>query len=81
MFETGLTPENITAYWTQNSFINGDVFEEWLTDVFLPHVDETRARLRERLGRFNERAVLVMDGCRCHTQVGTSSSWRSMTST
>ena len=68
LFENGLTPENITAYWTPNSFINGDVFEEWLTDVFLPHVELTRTRLRERLGQFNEKAVLVMDGCRCHTQ-------------
>ena len=63
-----MTPENITANWTPNSFINGDVLEEWLNDVFLPHVELTRARLRDRLETFNEKAVLVMDGCRCHTQ-------------
>ena len=68
LFETGLTPENITIYWTKTAFIDGDVFLLWLKEVFVPHVEATRDHLRQRLGDFDDRAVLVLDGCRCHTQ-------------
>ena len=54
-------------YSTTNSLITSDVFFQWLTDIFIPHVEATRETLRRRLGTFNERAVLILDGCSCHT--------------
>ena len=67
IFESGYSPENLTVYTTTNSFITGDVFMQWLTDIFVPHVEATRETLRRQLGPFNERAVLILDGCSCHT--------------
>ena len=66
IFESGNSPEKLTVYSTANSFITGDVFFQWLTDIFIPHVEATRETLRRRLGTFNERAVLILDGCSCH---------------
>ena len=43
-----------------------DVFNLWLVEVFIPAVEERRASLRRQLGTFNEKAVLIMDGCKCH---------------
>ena len=42
------------------------VFGLWLTEVFVPAVDEPRATLRQQLGTFDEKAVLIMDGCKDH---------------
>ena len=65
--EGGLTSERVKFAHTENSFINNDVFGEWLCDVFLPEVMRKRAWLREKYGTFNERAVLILDGLKCHT--------------
>ena len=67
IFESGYSPEKLTVYSTTNSFITSDVFFQWLTDIFIPHVEATRETLRRRLGTFNERAVLILDGCSSHT--------------
>ena len=37
-----------------------------ITEIFIPHVEEARTGLRQRLGHFNERAVLILDGCTSH---------------
>ena len=66
IFESGYSPEKLTVYSTANSFITGDVFFQWLADIFIPHVEATRETMRRRLGTFNERAVLILDGCSCH---------------
>ena len=63
LFENGYSPENVTIYTTANSFVTGDVFGDWLKDVFIPYVEERREALRGRLETFDERAVLVLDGC------------------
>ena len=34
--------------------------------VFIPRVEATRESLRRRLGTFDERAVLILDGCSSH---------------
>ena len=67
IFESGYSPENVAFHSITNSFITGDVFMQWLNDIFIPHVEATRETLRRRLGAFNERAVLILDGCSCHT--------------
>ena len=64
--EGGLTSDRVKFAHTQNSFINNEVFGEWLCDVFLPEVIRKRAWLRERLGTYDERAVLILDGLKCH---------------
>ena len=47
--------------------MNELVFAHWLREVFFPAVDERRrVSLRRQLGTFNEKAVLIMDGCKCH---------------
>ena len=37
-----------------------------LTEVFVPAVDERRAALRQQLGTFDEKDVLIIDGCKAH---------------
>ena len=65
--EGGLTSERVKFAHTENSFINNDVFGEWLCDVLLPEIQTRRAWLRERLGTYDERAVLILDRLKCHT--------------
>ena len=62
----GYTPDRLRIYQTDNSFINNDVFGEWLCDIFLPEVHRRRKWLAETLGIYNQRAVLIIDGCSCH---------------
>ena len=66
LFENGYDTNRVKLYHTKNSFITGEVFWRWLNDIFLPHVEERREVLRRQRGNFNERAVLIMDGCTCH---------------
>ena len=61
------TARKTSHFSTKNSYITGDVFEQWLKGVFIPHVEATRESLRRRLGTFDERAVLILDGCSSHT--------------
>jgi len=42
-------------------FVNGGVYEHWLTEVILPYVRETRQRLGYR-----GPAVIIQDGCSAH---------------
>ena len=63
----GYDSNNLKIYNTENSFINNEVFGEWLCDVFLPEVVRRRKVLAETLGTFNDRAVLILDGCSAHT--------------
>ena len=65
-FESGYDQQKVRFYSTQNSFIVGDVFGQWLLDVFIPHVEETRRVLRQKIGPFDDRAVLLLDGCSSH---------------
>ena len=73
LFENGYSPENVTIYTTANSFVTGDVFGDWLKDVFIPYVEERREALRGRLETFDERAVLVLDGCSSRKKRGAPS--------
>ena len=66
MFESGYDRQKVHFFSTQNSFIVGDVFGQWLTDLFIQHVKETRRTLRQTIGPFDERAVLLLDGCSSH---------------
>ena len=63
LFERGFTPDNIRVLSTENSFVTANIFEIWLNDVFLPAVEEKRRKLRTKLGEFDDRAVLLLDGC------------------
>ena len=65
--EGGYTPDTLKICSTDNSFINNDVFGEWLCDVLLPEIERRRAPLHQKLGDYNNRAVLILDGCSCHT--------------
>ena len=65
--EGGFPSNRLKICHTQNSFINNDVFGEWLCDVLLPEIETRRAWLRERLGDYDDRAVLILDGLKCHT--------------
>ena len=65
--EGGFPSNRLKICHTQNSFINNDVFWEWLCDVLLPEIETRRAWLRERLGDYDNRAVLILDGLKCHT--------------
>ena len=66
IFESGYDPEHLKLYTTKTSFITRDVFGEWLVDIFIPHVEATRERLRMLLGTFDERAVMLLDWCKSH---------------
>ena len=66
VFECGYDQQKVRFYSTQNSFIVGDVFGDWLLDVFIPHVEETRRTLHQTIGQFDDRAVLLLDGCSSH---------------
>ena len=66
VFEKGYDTNALKLFHTKNSFITGEVFGQWLNDVFLPYVEEKREQLRRQRGDFNERAVLIMDGCTSH---------------
>ena len=66
LFESGYDPERVKLNSTKTSFITRDVFGQWLVDVFIPHVEATRERVRRLLGTFDERAVLILDGCKSH---------------
>ena len=64
--EGGYTSDRLKIFTTENSFINNDVFGEWVCDVFLPQIERRRRWLRERLGAFDERAVLILDRLKVH---------------
>ena len=65
--EGGWTSERLKIHDTENSFINNDVFGKWICEILLPEIERRRAWLRETLGAFNERAVLILDGLKVHT--------------
>ena len=72
LFEKGYDSDNVVLYTTKNSFVTGDVFWKWLCDVFIPYVEAKREALRQRLGTFYERAVLILDGCSSHKKRSTA---------
>ena len=65
--EGGFPSNRLKTCHAPNSFINNDVFGEWLCDVLLPEIETRRAWLCERLGDYDDRAVLILDGLKCHT--------------
>ena len=66
IFTNGYNKQNLKLFTTKNSFVTGEVFGRWLTEIFIPHVEEVRNGFRQRLEHFNERAVLILDGCTSH---------------
>ena len=66
MFENGYNQENLILVSTKKGYVTEPVFGLWLTEVFVPAVDERRAALRQQLGTFDEKAVLIIDGCKAH---------------
>ena len=65
--EGGYDTESFKLFRTDSSFMTNEVFGLWITDVFLPEVERRRAFLHEKIGDFDDRAVVILDGCRCHT--------------
>ena len=66
VFDNGYSMETLRVFSTENSFITGGVFSRWLREVFVPHVEKKREYLRSKLGNFDDKAVLIMDGCSAH---------------
>ena len=66
LFDRGFSLNELRVFSTENSFITGNIFSRWVNEVFLPTVEKKRARLRKMMGDFNDKAVLVMDGCSAH---------------
>ena len=66
LFQRGYSPRTVKILSTGSSFVTTAIFEIWLRDVFLPAVEEKRAELREIPGEFDDRAVLILDGCSSH---------------
>ena len=64
--EGGYTPDSIEFHTTDNSFINNEVFGEWLCVVLIPKIERRQVKLRRRLGPVDDRAVLILDGLKCH---------------
>ena len=64
--EGGYSPDRLMIFHTDTSFINNEVFGYWITDVLLPEIEQRRAFLHEKIGAFDDRAVLIMDGCSAH---------------
>ena len=67
VFSEGYMTNNLKIYNTDNSFINNKVFGEWICDVLIPEIRRRRKWLSGRLGTFNDRAVVILDCCSCHT--------------
>ena len=63
--EGGYTSNLLKNFSAENSFIDNDVFGEWLCDVLIPEIEGRRTELRQRLGAYNEKAVLILDGLKC----------------
>ena len=66
VFDRGLSFKNVRIFPSETSFITGNIFARWVREVFIPKVQKRRAFLRRVLGNFNEKAVLIMDGCSTH---------------
>ena len=62
----GYTSKTLHLSSTEKRYINNEFFGEWLCDVFLLEVVRRRKVLAETLGAFNDRAVLILDGCSSH---------------
>ena len=52
-------PAGWTVKFTENGWMNGIVFEQWLQEVFIPHVNKTRADPKEHV-------LLLLDGHASH---------------
>ena len=66
VFDRGYSFRNVRVFSTETSFITGNIFHRWVCEVFIPRVNQTRSFLRTALGPFNDKAVLIMDGCSAH---------------
>ena len=51
VFESGYGLENFTVYSTKTSFINGEVFERWLVEIFIPTLKRRGRRSEDSLAR------------------------------
>jgi hypothetical protein len=58
---TGLTNEKIEFYSQENSFINGEIFEDWFKDTLCPDIQ----RRRESFQYWGP-AYLLLDNCTAH---------------
>ena len=66
LFDRGFSLNELRVFSTENSFITRNIFSRWVNEVFLTKVEEKRARLRRMIGDFDDKVVLIMDGCSAH---------------
>ena len=66
IYDRGFSNKNLRIFTTETSFITADIFSRWVYEVFLPSVEEKRAFLQSALRSYNDKAVLIMDGCTSH---------------
>jgi hypothetical protein len=62
LYDIGYTPDKLSLAHQENEFINTELFDSWVFDVFLPRVDSRRAELS-----CPGWAVVLLDGCSCHS--------------
>ena len=60
------SPQTVKIFSTEKSFVTTAIFKIWLREVFLKAVEAKRKELRELLGVFDDRALLILDGCSAH---------------
>ena len=63
LFELGFTPDRVAYTRSSTGYITTEIFEEWITKVFIPHIN----CLKLQYDRLDQRALLLMDGCSCHS--------------
>ena len=66
LYDRGYTQENLRVFTNETSFITTEIFSRWVSEVFLKRVKKKRKSLHKKLGDFDDKAVLIMDGCSCH---------------
>ena len=66
IFERDYSPSTVKILSTEKGFVTTAIFKIWLRDVFLKAVEAKRTELRGLIGDFDDRAVLILDGCSAH---------------
>jgi CRP-like cAMP-binding protein len=59
---TGLTDEKVEIVHQPKGYINTQLFDDWFEDIFLTELAQRRSK-----HRYDGEAVLLLDGCSCHS--------------
>jgi hypothetical protein len=62
LISKNLGPDKLYLAYSETGFITGNLFDEWLVDVFKPWVVQLRAEYR-----YNGVGAILLDGCTVHT--------------